>query len=345
MITADLDAELTRSLRALTGRGVLPGAVLIPTGGSWRPGADPASYASSAPFELARLTRSAPGEVAAALAAELRDTPWIERAEPSGAGYLTLTVTADVLAGVARRIVAAGPGCARSSILHGTCVQRWPWPDPAAAASWEQAWREQADAMVGQLAIAAGASGRTDFAGERAVHQGPAFRSLDSSVAAAVGYHGLDVVRYSLARTRPSSRGSRVEPAPLASVQLAHATASSTLRWAADLGTTCHDPRHQLAAALASQPEREVLGELSWLPVRVASAARRCRPGEVPRYLERLALRWVACQQESPALPFGGVAAARDAATVNGRLMLAAAVAIALSAGLALIGVAASDQI
>jgi arginyl-tRNA synthetase len=344
VLTADLDTELTRSLRALISRGELPGAVLIPTGGSWRPGGDPASYASSAPLELARLTRRAPAQVAVALVAELRDTPWLDRAEPSGEGYLTLTVTAGALAGVARRIAAAGPGCARSSILHGTVARPRPWPDPGDASTWQQAWRPQADAMVGQLALTAGASGLADFDGENDARQQAVCRSRDSPVAAAVAYHGVDVVRYSLARTRPGG-GFHAQPARLVAVQVAHATARSTLRWAADLGITRLDPGNQLAAALASRPEREMLGALSWLPVRVASAARRYRPDDVPRYLERLALTWAACRQESPALPFGGAAAAHDAAMVSGRLMLAAAVATGLSAGLALIGVTASDQI
>jgi arginyl-tRNA synthetase len=344
VITADLDAELTRSLQALIGRGELPGAVLIPTGGSWRPGGDPASYASSAPYELARLTGQAPNQVAAALAAELRDSPWLERAEPSGGGYLTLTVTPAALAAVARRIVAAGPGCARSSLLHGTSAHPRPWPDPGAALTWQHAWREQADAMVGHLALAAGARELADFGGETAVPVRPEPPVRDSSVATAVAYHGLDVVRYSLARTRPNDTF-RAQPARLAAVQLAHATARSTLRWAADLGITGRDPGDWLAAALVCQQERELLGVLSWLPVRVASAARRRRPDELPFYLEKLAFAWTGCQQECPALPFGGAGAARDTLTASGRLMLAAAVAAALSAGLALMGVAAGDRI
>jgi arginyl-tRNA synthetase len=88
-----------------------------------------------------------------------------------------------------------------------------------------------------------------------------------------------------------------------------------------------------------------MLGLLSFLPVRVAAAARRGRPDELPRYLEQVSAAWLACRQAAPALPFGGRAAASEAHVVSSRLLLAEAVAAALAAGLALTGIPARDRL
>ena len=72
-------------------------------GGTWRPapGDRPASYATSLAFELARLNGRSPAEVGRRiLAAPLRGIAWIEAADPSGDGYLTITVTPQALASV-----------------------------------------------------------------------------------------------------------------------------------------------------------------------------------------------------------------------------------------------------
>jgi arginyl-tRNA synthetase len=354
VITADLDAELLRSLHAMAEAGELPEDAVLAPGGTWRPGADgPASYATSLPFEIARLAGRPPAEVAAALAARLAAASWIDVAEPSGGGYLNLTITADALASVARRIVAAGLACARSEILRGTSALLRAWPDPAAAATWQQAWQEQADAMTGRLAEAAGASIGMPSEPERGVSSRRSHPAPNSPVLAAVAYVGVSAVRYHLARTLPG-RADRLdrlagvrqrEPDPYDAVQFAHADAASTLRWAADLKASRDDPGDNLAAALAGETERALLGLLSWLPVRVASAARRQRPDEVPRYLEEVAACWVACKQVSPALPFGGAAAAGDRVVIGARLLLADAVRTVLEAGLALTGITARDRI
>jgi arginyl-tRNA synthetase len=355
MITADLDAELSCALSALAEAGELPEDAVLWPGGTWRPapGGDPGSYATSLPFEIGRLAGRQPGEVAAALATRLGAVSAIAAAHPSGEGYLTVTVTAEALASVARRIAAAGPACVRSDILRGTSALLRAWPDLAGAISWQQAWQEQADAMTGRLAEAAGASIGFRSGPERALSARRSHPAADSPVLAAVAYFGVSAIRYQLARTMPGradqlSRlaGSRQrEPDPYAAVQLAHADAASTLRWAADLGTDDRDPGGDLAAMLGSEPERELLGQLSWLPVRVASAARRQRPDEVPRYLEDVAASWAACKQARPALPFAGPAAGADPATVGARLLLADAVRAALEAGLALTGITARDRI
>jgi arginyl-tRNA synthetase len=96
---------------------------------------------------------------------------------------------------------------------------------------------------------------------------------------------------------------------------------------------------------LASPAERELIGLLSWLPVRVASAARRRRADELPRYLEELAPAWQRCRQEAPALPFGGDAAPASPEVTAARLELAEATRVVLAAGLALTGITATDRL
>ena len=78
-------AELRRAILAAAGHDQDP---LL------RPGAGPGSYASSLPFRLARDPRGP----ARALAARLAQEPWIDKADLTGPGYLTVTVTRDALA-------------------------------------------------------------------------------------------------------------------------------------------------------------------------------------------------------------------------------------------------------
>lgn len=358
MITADLDRELAAALRALTGSGVLPASAAsrMPAG-TWRPGSnrDPLSYATAAPFEVAGPAGLDAAEVAAAVADSLRAVPWIETAAQSGSGYLTITVSDQALAASAARMAAAGPGCATSTILRGTVTTVWPWPDLAAARSWQHAWRLQADAMIGRLAHAAGAAA-TDFSGrERAsTPTQPEATTLSpelgTSLLDAVAYFGADSVRYRLARLMPGRPVRPVRPGSggsdlLYSVQQAHADAGSTLRWAADLGLAPAVSADGLGRQLSSPAERALLSQLSFLPVRVAAAARRNRPDELPRYLEQVSESWLACRLQAPALPFGGQAAPRDPVRAAARLALAAATAAVIAAGLTLIGVAAPDRL
>jgi arginyl-tRNA synthetase len=345
VITSDLDAELVMSLRAMAGAGEVPASAVRTAAGTWRPGpaGNPASYATSLPFEIARIAGGAPAGLAAALASALRVLPWIAAAEPSGAGYLTVTVTAQALAEVARRLVAAGPGSACSDVLAGTTAADLPWPDPTAAQTWEEAWTEQAAAMTGHLAATAGASITPPSGWERAASGPHADSPAQSPVVAAANYFGVDAIRYRLARTLPGQAGQLgqlggQQADPFEAVQLAHAEAVSTLRWAAELEVDAREPGNGLATALSSAPERELLGLLSWLPERVASAARRKRPDELPRYLEQVALAWTTCRLTAPALPFGGATAPTDPAVTGARLLLADAVRTVLSAGLALTG-------
>lgn len=359
MLTGDLDTELAGALGALAGAGELPAAAAeVLPGGTWRPapGGDPASFASSVPFEIARLARRPAADVAAALAGALRKVSWIQAARPSGDGYLTITVTPAALAALPGRIVAAGPGCARSRILRGAAVTIRPWPDLAVSLTWQDAWQAQADAMNGRLAEAAGAT-VADFSDRERAGAAPRPSTPDSPVMAAISYLGVAAVRYRLARTAPGTVerlademlvGSRA-PDPLYAVQVAHAEAASTLRWAEDLGlpppgTEAGTGCEHADASLSTPAERELLGLLSWLPVRVASAARRRRPDELPRYLEELALGWRQCRQAAPALPFGGATAPADPAVAAARLVLADATRTVLAAGLALTGISAAEH-
>jgi arginyl-tRNA synthetase len=356
VITGDLDRELAACLAALAAGGELAAAsAQFTPGGTWRPapGDRPASFATSLAFELARLNGRSPAEVAAVLATPLRGIPWIEAAEPSGDGYLTITVTPEALATSAARMAAAGLACAQSTILRGTTATVRPWPDPAAAHSWADAWQDQADTMTGRLAQAAGATVTITSEWERGGSQPRAPRDKQSPVYAAVAYLGASSVRYRLARTLPGNTVQLAELSeprartadPLYSVQQAHAEAASTLRWAADLELDAQDPGDRLAELLATPAERDLLGLLSWLPIRVAAAARRHRPDEVPRYLEQVAAGWLACKQSAPAMPFGGAAAPDEPELAAARLVLADAARAVLAAGLALTGVTATDRL
>ncbi len=353
MITGDLDAELARSLAVLAAGGVVPAAAaeLTPRG-TWRPvpGGDPGSYATAVAFELARITGEDPAGLAAALARKLSPVPWISSAEGSGGGYLTITVTVQALARSAARMVAAGSACANSIILRGTATSVRPWPDLLAALGWQQAWKEQAEVMTGRLAQAAGAATTIALEWERGRPKAPQSRS-SSPVGAAVAYFGADAIRYRLARTAPGGVAQLEQLAlvrsraaePFYVVQHAHADAASSVRWAAELELDHADPDDRLADLLNDPSERELLGVLSWLPVRVAAAARRHRPDEVPRYLEEVAAAWSACEQASPALPFRGPAPAEPSAVAT-RLLLAEAVRTVVAAGLALAGVGAMER-
>jgi arginyl-tRNA synthetase len=356
VITADLDRELATSVASLIAGGSLPASALrVPIAGTWRPAPDgnPASYATAAAFEIGQLGPMTPMSLAAELAERLRALSWIRAASPSGDGYLTVTATPQAQAASAAEMVMAGLTCADSRILDGAIATVRPWPDLAAAASWQQAWQEQADAMIGRLARAAGASPTVLPEGERGNSGEPHVGSPRPPVLAVVEYFGADSVRYRLARTMPGDTarlahiarpGVRIAD-PLYLVQQAHAAAASTLRWAGDLHLDISDPGERTGELLSSPAERTMLGLLSFLPVRVAAAARRARPDELPRYLEQVSAAWLACQQAAPALPFGGRAAARDADVISARLLLAGAAAAALAAGLALTGISARERV
>ncbi len=362
MITADLDRELAGALRSLAGRGALPGAVAhAAPSGTWRPdpAGDPSGFATAAPFAIAGSAGLSPAHVAAAVAGSFRELPWVETATLSGQGYLTIRVTRQALAVSAARMAAAGLACANSAILAGTGATAWPWPDLAAARDWQHAWQQQAQAMTGQFARAAGAAVLPPSDRERAGTADRLDAATRSPVADAVAYFGSDWVRYWLARTMrgqsawpagaPASDAGMTWPSgrvsdPRYPVGQAYEAAVSAVRWAADLGLEPATATGRLGRQLSSPAERDLLGLLSFLPVRVAAAARRRRPAEVPRYLEQVSATWLECRMRAPALPFGGRAAPADPVVAAARLVLAQAVAAVIGAGLALTGIAAPGR-
>ncbi len=356
MILADLDRELALGVAALVADGTLPpAAARIVAGRTWRraPGAGPASFATSLAFELAALAARQPADVAARLAAPLAQLPWVAAAGQTGGGYLTIAVTPRALGQAAARLAAAGPAAARSTILAGTTASVRSWPELGAALTWRHAWHDHGDVMAGRLAAAAGASATVSSKGERRALRADAVGIRQPTVAAAVAWYGIRPVRYGLARATPAQvprLGLRqLAPGaagvdPLYAVQQAHTSAAATLRWAAELGLSADVPAERAGDLLTVPAERALLGLLPWLPVRVASAAHRHRPDEIPGFLETVGRAWLAVRQAAPALPFGGRAAPADAATAGARLMLADAVRVVLAAGLALTGAAVCGQ-
>ena len=349
MILADLDRELAARIAVLVADGTLPRQALgIAPGRTWRPApdGDPASFATSVTFELAALSDCEPADIAAQLAAPLAQLPWVALAEPAGTGYLTIAVTAVALGHAAARLAAAGPTAGQSTILASTTAAVPPWPNLAAAADWRHAWRDHAAAVTGRLAAHAGAEVTAIMGGERGASAADAVGTQRSAVAAAVAWYGVPSIRYSLARTAPGQvarlglvpRPGASGVDPLYPVRQAYKSAMSVQRWAADLGLAADDLVEHAGDLLCSPAERKLLGLLPWFPVRVAMAARRRRPDELPGYLEAVGAAWRTVGQLAPALPFGGRAAAADPATRAARLVLARAVHAVLAAGLALTG-------
>jgi arginyl-tRNA synthetase len=170
-------------------------------------------------------------------------------------------------------------------------------------------------------------------------------------VAAAIGFAGIDAVTFALARLASAGPAGvdlggvaahRLSN-PAYAVRYAHARAASTLRQAADLGLGIGDAAGFQPRLLAQPRELSLLYELSWLPERVAGAARRGRPDVLARHLERVAGAYLGCQERHPAV-WPGMPPGGTPATVP-RLWLAAAVRTALAAGLGLLGVTAPDRL
>jgi arginyl-tRNA synthetase len=171
--------------------------------------------------------------------------------------------------------------------------------------------------------------------------------------AAAVAFAGAEAVRYALARSAPA-RAEPIDAArcvtgrlenPFFLVRYAHAQAASVLRWAGDLGAGRGAADGFRAGLLSHRGELELLAAMSWLPERVAAAARRRRPEVLARHVECLASRWLDCAEGHPALPFGGRLALEGRAEASARLWLAAAAQTAIAEGLRLLGVAAPQRI
>jgi arginyl-tRNA synthetase len=352
VITGDLDRAL---------------ATPIGSAGTWRP-APPGTvfglrtYVTTIAFWLARSEAAGPDAagpraIAATLAARLGGLDWVAAAAVTGGGYLAVTVTADALATLAVRITQAGPGCARSSALAGTSLAGPAAADLSSAGSWEEARQRVHTAVTGRLAAAAGAHVSREHDAERIASPQPAAAATASPVAEAIAYAGTDAITYALARLSPRGPArvdARLAAAhhlgnPAYAVRYAHAHAASALRQAADLGLGRGEAAGFQPRMLAHPGEQALLHELSWLPERVAGAARRRRPDVLAHFLEGLARAYFDCQETCPAAwpgmaepsPGEGTAVQVGAA----RLWLAAAARTALGAGLGLFGVDAPERL
>ena len=301
-----------------------------------RPGPAPGSYASSLPFRLS----PDPTAAAAVLADRLGQESWVAVAEVTGAGFVTVTVTHATLARLAIRIANAGSACADSDALRGCTM---PAPPPSAlpttgVPSWPQARAALAGQLTVRLAAAAGATlpfdpERSGFPALAPPSRGP--------VAEAIGYAGPDAVRFALARMPPGGEppqaavvARHVLANPAYAVRYAHAAAAAVLRWAAALGTR---PAGFMPRLLAEPAELALLDALSWLPERVAAAARRERPDEFAGYLAELAARTIDTMSTTSFRKVPDIS--------SERLWLADAARTGLAAGLGLLGIDAPSRL
>jgi arginyl-tRNA synthetase len=170
--------------------------------------------------------------------------------------------------------------------------------------------------------------------------------AMEGPVADAVRYAGPDAVRFALARI--PSGGARSADAwpeaavvarhilanPAYAVRYAHAAAAAVLRWAAVLGFR---PAGFRPGLLAEPGELALLDVLSWLPERVAVAARRGRPDEFAGYLEELAARTIDTMNTTCFTTISSIS--------SERLWLADAARTGLAAGLGLLGVGAPARL
>jgi arginyl-tRNA synthetase len=356
VITSDVRRAIARAV-AEEGLG--------PADPGLRPTGTPGQYASNVAF----ASGEQPSSVAARIAARLAEADGIARADVTGPGFITITVTPETLAALPDRVVTSGPACAASDALRGVRISAPPAGDPLAEATWEKARAALAPQLTARLAAAAGATAALPEYVERSVsspqqkqladggeataryptqREVPAAGRLppETELSRAVAWAGADAVRFSLARAVPG-RPLRVDRQiiarhvlgnPAYAVRYAHARAASGVRWAANsrpitLGRPAV-PRHPLA----HQAELVLFDALSWLPERVAVAARRGRPDEFARYLEELASATIAAL-----ICAGYPANARVAGT--DRLAMAAAARTGLAAGLGLLGVGAPDRL
>ena len=331
---------ITRDLRRAIARAVAAAGFERPVEPGLRPTGIPGQYAASVALALG----ANPRQTAAALAATLREERWIAKTEVTGPGYLTVTVTPEALAAAADTVTAEGPACVTSDTLAGVIVPAAPPGDPLAAPTWEKARTALAARLTVSLAAAAGATVADPPATERKRPTLPAHPSSQEASpppARAVSFAGRDAVTFTLARAVPGKKlrldeeiMARRLPANSAyAVRYAHARAASGVRWAAT----------SAGEKTSSPSEREILLDaLSWLPERVATAARRARPDEFARYLEDLASVTVDVLSSASHPGSGPV---RNGAPGSDKLGLASAARTGLAAGLGLLGVGAPERL
>jgi hypothetical protein len=302
---------------------------------------------------------ASPAEIARNLAVSLRARHEISEATVTGSGFLTITVTPDILTALAARVTAAGPGCARGDALRGITLAAPRRIDLASARTWDEAYRWLVSEVTGRLAAAAGAQVHWQDPAARSQSPDSPTETTRGPIADSINFAGADAIRYMLCRIRPATPGrlpgqaavdARAAAAqhlgnPAYAVRYAHAHAASVLRQAADLGLDKGDAAHAQLRLLAHPRERALLDAMSWLPERVGRAARRGRPHVLAAHLEDLAAAYFDCQEGCPAVPPGLPDEPPGTPVTRARLWLAAAARTALGAGLGLLGVAAPDRL
>jgi DALR anticodon binding domain len=326
VLTADIRHAAWAAAQAAVALGELPVMIGPADPSTLRPTKSPTGYASTLPYFLA-TPAVPPPRVAAVLASHLTSLPWIASTTAT-TGHLVITVTDDALGRLAVRIPTA-PDCAASDILRGLTI-------PVTAEITAKLGRK-AGAFIDNERLARGSP--------------PAWPALP--MGQALDYAGPDIVRYALISAPRGWQPRSVADLPVRyhranpvyAVRYAHAHAVSTLRQAADLGLGRGDAAEFVPRLLGHPLERALLGAMSWLPERVAWAARRGQPGEFARYLAELADAYHDCREHCPALPFGGHSAPRDPGTTRARLWLVTAAKTAIAAGLDLLGVSAPDRL
>ena len=398
-LSAALAAATARAVAAgdLPADGI-PADLHALAAGTWRPvpsgaGGGPGRYATTLPFVLARRLAADPAWIAAVLAAALVPMPGgsgtggvslgevsLSGVTVTGGGYLSLTVTPDTLARLAVRITQAGPGCARSLALRGARVTAPGDARLAGARDWPDAHERLLAELAGRLSEAAGAEVTWTAPGreEPAPEGGPGSEDTGDwaagPVAEALGYAGEDAVRFALSRLAsgvPRPPAPELDPRGMAAqhlgnpayaVRYAHAHAASALRQAAELGLPGPNAERFQPCLLAHPSERALLDAMSWLPERVAGAARRRQPHVVAAYLEELAGRYFDWQEACPVTRPGSVppdppgpghaGSSREGGSqaggppdggefIQARLQLASGARTVLAAGLGLLGIAA----
>jgi arginyl-tRNA synthetase len=194
---------------------------------------------------------------------------------------------------------------------------------------------------AGQTEAGQPEAGQTE-AGRHAEARRPA-----ADVAAAVAFAGRDAVVFSLARAIPGKPvrmdrqiiARQVAGNPAYAVRYAHARAASGVRWAATSSAAAVPGTEAAPWCPPADPGvLALLDALSWLPERVATAARRSRPDEFARYLEDLASVTVDVLS-SASHPGNAGAPGSD------RLAEARAARAGLAAGLGLLGVSAPERL
>jgi arginyl-tRNA synthetase len=205
------------------------------------------------------------------------------------------------------------------------------------APDWESARNALAANVTAILGVKAGAT--LVPATERGE---PQTGTTDRSVEKALDFAGEDAVRFALVRGGLPPDAERIARHvlgnPAYAVRYAHAAAAAVLRWAGTRpGLTTYQPGEFRPGQLTEPEELALLDALSWLPERVATAARRRRADGFARYLEVLASRTIDTMSTTSYRAGSEVA--------SERLWLADAARTGLAAGLGLLGINAPDRI